>query len=116
MPKVIDLTHQRGDSFSRTLRVDRNIAASSFDEVWFTVRSSIPADSITDETDALSSGTLTSGEIAENGQQSWSVTIDNPNWTVGRHFYDVQARTGSGQIFTLIRGRLKVFEDITRSR
>ncbi len=115
MTKVVDLIHVRGDTFSQTLSLTSGLV-SAFDEVWFTVRSSVPADSVSDETDALSSGTLTSGEIAGNGQQSWSVTIDNPNWPVGRHFYDVQARTGSGQIFTLIRGRLKVFEDITRSR
>ena len=114
MTKVIDLIHVRGDSFEQRLALTTGIA-STFDEVWFTVRSTEPSSSIVDDTDALSSGTLTGGEIVQTGQYEWTVTINTPNWPVGRLVYDVQVRSGSGQIFTLIRGKMRVYADITRS-
>lgn len=115
MTKIIDLTHSRGDTFSRTLTLDGSILASSFDEVWFTVRTDYASASIVDETGALSSGTLTGGQIIATGAQEWTITIDSPNWTVGRLVYDVQVRSPAGQIFTVTKGTLRVFNDVTRS-
>jgi hypothetical protein len=114
MTKVIDLTHIRGDTFSQRLALSSG-AAASFDEVWFTVRAASPGASVIDESTALSSGTLTGGEIEQTGYQEWTVTIDIPDWPVGRLVYDVQIRSSSGQIFTITKGTLRVFNDVTRS-
>lgn len=114
MTKTIDIIHTRGDTFSQRISLTNTIS-SSFDEVWFTVRSTAPSVDDTDDTDALDSGTLTGGEIVQTGQYEWTITIENPNWTVGRLLYDVQVRSGSGQIFTLTRGTIRVYNDVTRS-
>ncbi len=114
MTLVLDLIHTRGDTFSRKISLTNSIT-SSFDEVWFTVRSTTPADDEDDDTEALSSGTLTGGEVVQTGQYEWTVTIEDPNWIVGRLLYDVQVRSGSGQIFTVTRGTLRVYNDVTRS-
>ncbi len=111
---TIDISHIRGDSFSRKFFID-NSTTAAFDEVWFTVRTSEPAASVVDDTAALSSSTLTNGDILATGNKEWTVSIDAPPWTVGTLYYDVQARTTSGQIFTLIKGKLRVYNDITRS-
>ena len=114
MTKVLDLIHIRGDTFTRRLQVSLALAAS-FPEVWFTVRSAEPGSTVIYDTGALSSGTLTGGEIVQTGAYEWTVTIDNPNWPIGRLVYDVQVRSASGQIFTLTKGLIRVYNDVTRS-
>ncbi len=115
MAKVIDISHIRGDTFSNQLALTSGLLTSSFDEVWFTVRATEPGASVSDDSGALSSGTLTGGEITETSSYGWTVTIDSPNWPVGRLVYDIQARSTSGHIFTLTKGTLRVFNDVTRS-
>ncbi len=115
MTKTIDLTHQRGDTFSRILSLGNGLLASLFPEVWFTVRSAYPAAGVLDETGALSSVTLTGGGIVQTGYSEWTITVNNPDWPVGRLVYDVQIRSGAGQIFTITKGALRVFDDVTRS-
>ena len=114
MTKVLDLTHIRGDTFSQKLKLASGLV-SSFTEVWFTVRSTEPGSGVVDDTGALSSATLTGGQITENGAYEWTITITAPNWPVGRLVYDVQVRSGTGQIFTLTKGILRVYNDVTRS-
>jgi hypothetical protein len=113
MTRIVDLIHTRGDTFDRLLNLNESVL--SFDEVWFTVRVSLPDDNVTDDSDVLSSGTLTGGEITQSGARQYSVTIETPDWPVGRLVYDVQVRTIAGQIFTAVRGNLKVYADVTRS-
>ncbi len=115
MAKILDLTHVRGDTFSRKIGLSGGLLASGFEEVWFTVRATLPTSDETDDTDALSSGTLTGGEISVTGSSEWTIDIISPNWGVGRLYYDVQVRSGSGQIFTITKGTLRVFDDVTRS-
>ncbi len=115
MTKVLDISHERGDSFSRILVLINGLAASSFDEFWFTVRSDSPGSSVLDDTGALSSGKLSTGEIAVTGISELTITIDNPDWPAGRLVYDVQGRTPAGQIFTVTKGMLRVYNDVTRS-
>lgn len=115
MTKTLDLTHGRGDTFIGIIRLENGIQTSSFNEVWFTVRTGYAATGIADETGALTSGTLTGGEISETGTSEWTVTIVDPNWTVGRLVYDVQVRTPADQVFTIIKGILRVYDDVTRS-
>lgn len=114
MTAIVDLTHTRGDTFSRTISLASG-NVSSFDEAWFTVRSEFPDDDVTDETDALSSGTMTGTEIIPTGTKEWTVTINSPNWPVGRLVYDFQVRSSAGEIFTTTKGKLRVFDDVTRS-
>ena len=113
MTRIVDLTHTRGDTFDRLLNLSQSVL--SFDEIWFTVRSAYPESSVTDESDALDSGTLTGGEIVSTGARQVQVTIENTDWPVGKLVYDVQVRSISGQIFTIVRGAIKVYGDVTRS-
>lgn len=115
MTRTLDLIHIHGDTFSQRISLS-NAFASQFNEVWFTVRSSLPAEDIIDDTGVLSSGTLTGGEIVQTGQTEWTVIIENPDWPVGRLNYDVQVRSTAGQIFTITHGTLRVYNDVTRSR
>lgn len=115
MTKTLDLTHVRGDSFARIIRLSSGLLASSFSEVWFTVRTTEPSSSVIDDTGVLSSVTLTGGGIVQIGQSEWTVSVLNPDWPVGRLVYDVQVRSGSGQIFTTTIGKLRVVNDVTRS-
>ncbi len=114
MTKVLDLTHVRGDTFAERISLT-NATVSAFNEVWFTVRTALPAADVADDTGVLSSGTLTGGEITQTGQSEWTIDIEIPDWPVGRLVYDVQVRSNAGQIFTVTRGVLRVYDDVTRS-
>lgn len=114
MTRILDLTHIRGDTFAQRISLSNGFA-SQFDEVWFTVRSTIAAIDVVDDTGALSSGTFTGGEIVQTGQSEWTITIVSPDWPTGRLYYDVQVRSTAGQIFTVTKGILRVFDDVTRS-
>jgi len=82
--------------------------------IWFTVRSTIPATTITDDTDAIISkqAVLTSPAL---GVATVSVTSDDTNIDVGSYFYDIQYKKPDDSIYSSGAYNYIVKADITRS-
>ena len=78
---------------------------------WFTAK--------TNETDADGSAviqkTVTTHNDPTNGQTTITLSTSDTDQDVGNYFYDIQMKDGSGNITTLVKGILKVRQDITVS-
>jgi len=52
--------------------------------------------------------------VAASGTVSFAPTTANTNITAGIYFYDIEQTDGSGRIKTVIKGRVKIIQDITK--
>lgn len=52
--------------------------------------------------------------IAANGEVSFAPTVINTDITPGIYFYDIEQIDGASAIKTVIKGRVKIIQDITK--
>ena len=81
--------------------------------VWFTVRRSVPATSLTDDTDALISKEFTTG--GATGIATFAFSETDTTQDIDKYYYDVQYKDGSNNIVTVGVGYFNITSDITRS-
>ena len=84
--------------------------------VWFTVRSTIPSTSVTDDTGAIIAIKQESGDLTDptNGITQFTLTSSNTNIDTGTYYYDIQYSTDGTDRYSNSIGKFIVAPDITR--
>jgi hypothetical protein len=102
----------RGDTFEETLYLeDEDGETITTEWTWrFTVRSSIPSTSTTDDTDATISETGT----FSNGTSTLTISSDDMDIDAGEYYFDFQLTKPDGTIHSTFYGDFIVESDITR--
>lgn len=80
--------------------------------IFFTVKAQ-PDDAV-DDALALISKTVTVHTTPASGLTQIALTPVNTSIARGRHYFDIQAKTNTGTILTIMKGRFEVTYDITR--
>jgi len=81
--------------------------------VWLTVRRSVPATTIVDDTDALISKVFTTGDIT--GIATFDITKTDTTYDIAKYYYDVQYKDTSDKIITVGVANWNITYDVTRS-
>ena len=84
--------------------------------VWFTVRATIPATRIIDDTTALISVKQEAGDLTDptHGITSMGLSPSKTNVATGDHFYDIQYSTDGVNRYSCSVGRFVIAPDVTR--
>lgn len=113
--------HKRGDTFTRVFTLTSPWTNSSFTEIWFTLRSTVPTSTVTDDTDAVGQVTKTGGGITFDvggtvGTVKIAATATN-SWPVSNLYWDLQGHVPGSpdEIYTIDDGRLQITADVTRT-
>jgi hypothetical protein len=111
--------HRRGDTFEYSSTLEDDWVGADFTGgVKFTVRSSIPATSVTDDSAALAQVSVAGGGIVFSGAD-FTVTIAasvTTTWPVGRLYWDMQGVITTGSVVhTIASGTIVIQPDVTRS-
>lgn len=105
--KSYNLSMVRGDTLAFAFEID---GVASLDSAYFTVKANVQDDNY------ILQKSLNSGiTVVETGK--WRVRVapeDTANIEVGSYYYDLEIGVNS-DIYTIITGKLKVQQDITRS-
>lgn len=106
---------KRNDTWAKTLNVldnDGNLIDTTGWTIYFTVRSSIPATGISDDTDAI-----IAKEIAGNstGIHTLELTSAETNIDPAEYVFDVQIKKSDDTIHSTETGTFVIQSDITRS-
>ena len=112
-----DISIVRGDTDTVTVTFTDDCTGDAIDitgyTVWLTVRESIPATTVEDDTDALISKEYTSGGVS--GIATFNFSSTDTNIDVGTYFYDIQYKDADDNVETLGVSNFKITGDITRS-
>lgn len=103
------------DSFTITFRdANGNPIDITGYTVWFTVRSSVPKTSTTDNTDAVISVKNTNHSDPTNGQTLIAITSSDTEIDPKTYFYDIQYKKPDGTVHSTGYFKYIVSADITR--
>lgn len=112
----------RGDVFEYSFTLGGGWTGSAFTGgLKFTLRESVPASTVTDDTGALAQASVAGGEITFDGSDTiGTITIASSvtnTWPASKLYWDLQGVvTGSpSTTYTLDIGTILVLSDITRS-
>lgn len=111
----------RGDSCDITFVLkDTNGVPVDISEytLWFTVRNSIPATSVTSDTDAVISIEQSGVSITEplNGKTIFSLSPTLTDINPGSYIYDIQIKTDTGRIRSIRTDDFVIMGDASRDR
>ncbi len=103
----------RGDSDAKGFII-QNSAGVAVDITGFSFKLTVSSDK--DPADQVNEQFSITGVIgvALNGTVSFAPTTVNTDITPGVFFYDIEQTDGSGKIKTVIKGRCKIIQDITK--
>lgn len=114
IPKEMNISNTRGDTFSFSMKCPKNVTVES---AYFTISN---VKDLTDETHYLVHKSIGDGIYdltkQEDENQTWQVRVapeDTNHLDVGKYFYDFQVGFGA-DIYTLLRGRFALTYDFTR--
>lgn len=112
--------HRRGDTFRRTFQLGNDWVGSDFTGgVKFTLRTAIPASSVTDDTGAIYQASVAGGEISITGANGVIVIAaeDTHEWPAENLHFDLQGTiTGTPNVVhTIDQGTIRILGDVTRS-
>ena len=82
--------------------------------VWFTVRSSMPSTSVSDDSDAVISVKNTTHSAPLFGESLISVSPDDTNIDPRTYYYDIQYKKPDGSIHSTGHYKYVVVKDVTR--
>lgn len=80
--------------------------------IFFTVKTA--PDDVAADTGALISKTVTSHTTPASGITKIELSASDTAIALGRHYFDIQAKTDEGKIITAMKGRFEVTYDVTR--
>lgn len=106
---------KRNDTYSdvlKTLDCNGDLVDASGWTIYFTVRSSIPATTIVDDTDAVISKTITG---LASGEHTLTLTKTETDIAPGDYVFDIQIDYGDGTQKSSETGILVIQPDITRT-
>ena len=103
----------RGDSDAKGFIIQDSVGVA-IDITGFSFKLTVSSDR--DPTDQVNEQFTIVGVIgvAVNGTVSFAPTIANTDITPGIYFYDVEQTDVTGKIKTVIKGRAKIIQDITK--
>lgn len=103
----------RGDSDAKGFII-QDSAGVAVDITGFSFKMTVNSDR--DPTDQVNEQFTITGVIgvAANGTVSFAPTVIDTNITPGIYFYDIEQTDVSGAIKTVIKGRVKIIQDITK--
>jgi hypothetical protein len=114
--------HYRGDVFEYSFTLGGGWTGSDFtDSLKFTLRESVPASTVTDDTDALAQASVSGGEITFDGSDTiGTITLpssDTNTWPASKLYWDLQGVVSGSPdtAYTLDEGTILILSDITRS-
>src|SRR5687767_9133805 len=85
--------HMRGDRFEYSNSLQGGYVASNFNELWFTLRTSTPASTTTDDTGAVAQAKMTTSGIVFSDDTALTVAFaDTRAWPKKRLYWDLQGR------------------------
>lgn len=111
----------RGDTFDYVFQLDNGWEGSHFTGgLKFTLRTSIPPSSETDDDNAVDQASVGTGEITFDGTDTIGTILipaeRTTQWPPGRLVWDIQGRVdGLPRTYTIDSGEIPVRADITRS-
>lgn len=109
-----ELTFFRGDDETLDIEItdsDGNAVDISGYKFWFTAKSN-ENDADADAEIGPTTGTITD---AANGKAQISLTNSDTDIAVGSYSYDIQQKDASNKITTLVKGKLRITQDITQT-
>ena len=109
----VNLTAVRGDSFIKTLTFTDS-SGNAIDITGWKVYFTIKEDESDSDDDALIKKDITSHSDPTNGKTNIEVEATDTNSLLGVYYYDIQVKKGSGEIFTVMKGKITFKADITR--
>jgi len=113
--------HYRGDTFDYDFTLGNGWVMADFTGgLVFTLRSSIPADGTTVDTDAVDQASVATGEITGSGTAG-NVLIPATRvtlWPKGRLHWDLQGKVSGSpaRVYTIDSGVILIRHDITRTQ
>lgn len=113
-------SHIRGDTFTYSFSLASPWTGATFSGgVKFTLRTSMPASSVTDDNDAVDQASTTDGEIVFSGADG-TITIPasrTTSWPARKLLWDLQGVVSGSPdtVYTIDSGYILILGDITRS-
>ncbi len=114
-------SQRRGDPFDRGFTLGNEWTGTDFEEMWFTLRATMPtSDSAANDDDAVAQATLGGGSITVTGAAGRVLLPSSSTRTwpgAKRLYWDLQGRpTGDTNVYTIDSGDVLVAADVTRSQ
>jgi hypothetical protein len=109
----VEICWGRGDSDAKGFQI-KDSAGVAIDITGFSYLLTVNSEK--DPTDMINEQFQVVGVITDalNGRVSFSPTAVNTDITPSTYFYDIQQTDGGGAISTLIKGKCKIIQDITK--
>jgi hypothetical protein len=121
MARTMDLEATRGDTWYWEFQVLQSDRSTPQDITGAQFRFTAKVNLADDDSAAVIVGTTASGACQVTNATSGIVTVKLPPIDTaavtapGTYQYDLQARDGAGDVWTVAQGRLKVYEDVSRT-
>ena len=112
---MTNLTHYRGDTLSRLITIT-NSDGTPFDLTGYTAFFTIKniSDNSADDSSAILAKNWTNHSDPVNGKTILAATSDEMTIDEGLYKYDVQIKSPTANITTIIAGDISILEDITK--
>lgn len=108
----ICLDIMRGDTWSRTLYF-QDIKGAAYDITGWTIFFTAKAEIDDPDSSAVISKTITTFSNPTAGEADIELTSTDTNQEIGSYVYDIQVKTLSGDIITVMEGIMNISKDVT---